>query len=116
VGHSIMVVDDDPDTLYLFETILRTNGYNVIGFLDPIPAFEYIQVYHEEYSLVLTDYRMPKMTGCEFVNKIEELDNKIRIIIITALNTVNNSLKVPIIFKPITMRELVDLIKDNIIF
>lgn len=111
-----MVVDDDPDTLYLFETVLRINGYNVIGFLDPIPAFEYIKVHHEDYSLVLTDYRMPKMSGCEFVNKIEKLDNRIRIIIITALNTVNNSLKVPIIFKPIRMSHLLGIVKDNIIF
>jgi hypothetical protein len=48
-----MVVDDDPDTLYLFKEILRINGYNVLGFLDPIPAFEYIKVHHKEYSLVL---------------------------------------------------------------
>ena len=57
------------------------------------------------------------MSGCQFVKKkIQELDNRIRIIIITALHSVYKSLKVPIIFKPITMRELVDLIKDNIIF
>jgi DNA-binding NtrC family response regulator len=111
-----MVVDDDPDTLYLFKEILRIHGYNVIGFLDPIPAFEYIKVHHKEYSLVLTDYRMPSMSGCQFVKKIEELDNRIRIIIITALHSVNKSLKVPIIFKPITMNRLLDLIKDNIIF
>jgi two-component SAPR family response regulator len=56
------------------------------------------------------------MSGCEFVKKIEELDNRIRMIIITALHDVNNSLKVPIIFKPITMSHLLDLVKDNIIF
>jgi DNA-binding NtrC family response regulator len=111
-----MVVDDDPDTLYLFKEIL-INGYNVIGFLDSILAFGYIKVHHKEYTIVLTDYRMPSMSGCQFVKKrIQELDNRIRIIIITALHSVNKSLKVPIIFKPITMRELVDLIKDNIIF
>jgi two-component SAPR family response regulator len=59
---------------------------------------------------------MPSMSGCQFVKKIEELNNRIRIIIITALHTVNKSLKVPIIFKPITMSHLLDLIKDNIIF
>lgn len=115
--HSILVVDDEPDTLYLFEEVLRINGYNVIGFLDPVPALEYIKLHHQEYSLVISDYKMPTMSGCEFVKKIEELDNRIRIIIITALHhVVNNSLKVPIIFKPITMGHLLDLVKDNIIF
>jgi CheY-like chemotaxis protein len=86
-----MVVDDDRDTLYLFKEIL-INGYNVIGFLDSIPAFEYIKVHHKEYSIVLTDYRMPSMSGCQFVKKrIQELDNRIRIIIITALHSVNKS-------------------------
>ena len=54
-----MVVDDEPDTLYLFEEVLRINGYNVIGFLDPVPTFEYIKLHHEEYSLVISDYKMP---------------------------------------------------------
>ena len=69
-----MVVDDDPDTLYLFKEIL-INGYNVIGLLDSIPAFEYIKVHHKEYLIVLTDYRMPKY---EWLSICKKKDTRIR--------------------------------------
>ena len=69
-----MVVDDDPDTLYLFKEIL-INGYNVIGFLDSILAFGYIKVHHKEYLIVLTDYRMPKY---EWLLICKKKDTRIR--------------------------------------
>jgi DNA-binding NtrC family response regulator len=58
VSHSIAIVDDEPDTVHLFKDILSTNGYNVVGFTDPLSALEHIQENQEEYDLVLSDYKM----------------------------------------------------------
>jgi CheY-like chemotaxis protein len=58
VSHSIAIVDDEPDTVRLFKDILSTNGYNVVGFTDPLSALEHIQENQEEYDLVLSDYKM----------------------------------------------------------
>jgi CheY-like chemotaxis protein len=58
VSHSIAIVDDEPDTVLLFKDILSTNGYNVVGFTDPLSALEHIQENQEEYDLVLSDYKM----------------------------------------------------------
>lgn len=58
MSHSIAIVDDEPDTVQLFKDILSTNGYNVAGFTDPLSALEHIQENHEEYDLVLSDYKM----------------------------------------------------------
>ena len=62
-------------------------------------------------SLVITDYKMPQMSGLDFLNKIREKDTdyKIKIIIISAfiksdlnVNDILNSLKIDkIIEKPI---------------
>ena len=42
----------------LFKDILLTNGYNVVGFTNPLLALEHIQENQEEYDLILSDYKM----------------------------------------------------------
>ena len=38
---SIVIVDDEEDLCNLFTEVLQNNGYNVLGFLDPIQARTY---------------------------------------------------------------------------
>ncbi|HEU4483715.1 MAG TPA: hypothetical protein VFR65_11760 [Nitrososphaeraceae archaeon] len=35
MSHSIVIVDDEYDTVQLFKDILTTNGYDVAGFTNP---------------------------------------------------------------------------------
>ena len=73
-------------------------------------------------SLVITDYKMPQMSGIDFINKIREKDTdyKIKMILISAfmkseLNGVDdmlNTLKIDkIIEKPIRLENLKDEVK-----
>jgi len=66
VSHSIAIVDDEPDSVQLFKDILSTNGYNVAGFTNPLLALEHIQENQEEYDLILSDYKMTPIDGCDF--------------------------------------------------
>lgn len=51
----------------LFGETIRANGYNLISFTDPLAALEVIKKHHEQYSLVILNYKRPQMIGCEFV-------------------------------------------------
>jgi DNA-binding NtrC family response regulator len=114
VSHSIAIVDDEPDSVQLFKDILSTNGYNVVGFTNPL-LVEYIQENHEEYDLILSDYKMTSMNGCDLAKKIAEVNPSITIIIITAANDIgNNPLQLQVYFKPLIMRELIEIVKKNI--
>jgi len=115
VSHSIAIVDDEPDTVQLFEDILTANGYKVTGFTKPILALEYIKENQDEFDLILSDYKMIPIDGCDLARKIiAELDIKIKIIIITAANDIgNNHLKLPVFFKPIIMNKLIEIVKKN---
>ena len=91
MSRSIAIVDDEPDCVQLFKDILSTNGYNAVGFTDPLLALEHIQENHEEYDLILSDYRMTPIDGCDLAKKIAEVNTSITIIIITAANDVGNN-------------------------
>jgi CheY-like chemotaxis protein len=116
VSHSIDVVDDEPDTVQLFTDILSTHGYNVAGFTNPLLAFQYIKENHEKFDLILCDYKMPYLSGCDFARKIAtEINTVITLIIITAITDIGiNPLKLQVYFKPLLMSKLIDSVKKNI--
>jgi DNA-binding NtrC family response regulator len=109
--HSIAVVEDEEDILTLFTEIIRENGYPVIGFTKPSSFVEYLRIHRDEIDLILIDYKLPQMTGCDLAKKIAEIDPRIKMILITAYNDiVNNTLNLELIHKPIKINELVQII------
>ena len=112
MSQTIAVVDDELDTLQLFNEVLKGTGYTVVTFNNPILAIEYIKKYHEQFRLILTDYRMKPITGCELAHKIIDIDKRIRVIIITALNSIGtNPLKLEVYYIPLSMKKLLDIVK-----
>jgi CheY-like chemotaxis protein len=116
VSHSIAIVDDEHDTVQLFKDVLTTNGYNVAGFTNTLLALKHIKENQEEFDLILCDYKMSYLSGCDFARKITtEVNTTITIIIITAANHIgNNPLKLQVYFKPLLMSKLIDIVKKNI--
>ena len=58
---SIMIIDDEEDILNLFNDFLQQQGYSVTICNDPILALQEIEKKPQEYSLIITDIRMPGM-------------------------------------------------------
>lgn len=63
---SVLVVDDNRDLLYLLSVRLVSAGYIVYGATNGLEALE--QMEKHSVDVVLTDYRMPKMDGFEFLS------------------------------------------------
>ena len=82
----ILLVDDEKDIINLFSEYLSSNGFNTISFQNPIEALEYFYQNKNNCSLVISDYKMPQMSGIDFIEKIREKDTEYRIktIIISA--------------------------------
>jgi len=57
----VLVVDDDPDTLDLLCTLLRTNGYTAVGVPDANSAVETVR--DRMPDMFLIDYMMPETDG-----------------------------------------------------
>ncbi len=89
---NIMVVDDEPDTLFTYELFLSDEGYNVEAFTDPQEALKhFVQLSgafssSSYYQLVLLDIRMPRLNGLQLFNTIKTLSPNTKIIFCSALD------------------------------
>ncbi len=80
----ILVIDDDEDILNLFSDFLKKEGYGVTSFLDPLKALEEIHRRPQRYSIIITDVRMPGISGIELIRRIRKINHDIKVIIISA--------------------------------
>jgi CheY-like chemotaxis protein len=64
----ILVVDDDPDTRQLSVDVLAGSNYEVDAAVDGADGWEALRVKH--FDLVVTDNKMPRMTGVELIEKL----------------------------------------------
>jgi len=82
---TILVVDDNPDSITILQSILETRGYRVVV-ADSGPAA--LQKVQEEPcpDLVLLDVMMPEMNGLEVLQSIKETHATARlpVILVTA--------------------------------
>jgi CheY-like chemotaxis protein len=81
----ILVLDDDFDLATLVKQILQKDVFkNVFAFTDPLLALEHFRINHKDYSLIVSDIRMPTMKGFEFVREARKIDPKVKILLMTA--------------------------------
>src|SRR5881296_4468345 len=84
----VSVVDDDIGTATFFHEALRQNidGISVFSFTDSIKAFEHFTENSENYTLVISDLRMPGLNGLELLKKVKTSNPKVRTILMSAYN------------------------------
>ena len=68
-AHRILVVDDDSDSRQLSVDVLTGSGYDVETAKDGAAGWEAVQA-HNFYDLIITDNKMPRMTGLEMLEKL----------------------------------------------
>lgn len=81
-GEKILVVDDRQENLlFLADSVLRSEGYEVITAMDGKQALD--KALNEKPDLVITDLRMPKMDGLEMMAALRKADAHIPVILTT---------------------------------
>jgi CheY-like chemotaxis protein len=84
----IMVVDDEPDILALLEQLLRSDPQNeVASFPSPRAALAYSREWKPD--LLVTDFRMPGMSGIEMASRMKEAHRPLRVLLLTAYSGSN---------------------------
>jgi DNA-binding NtrC family response regulator len=81
---SILVVDDELDIVIVFRQALSKQGYSVFGFTDPALALEHFKLNAKDYRLVITDVRMPHMSGFELAANIKAIKPDAKIVLMSA--------------------------------
>ena len=67
--HTLLVVDDEPDVVKSVQDLLRFD-YKVLGATRATDALKLIR--EQPVHVVLTDQRMPEMTGVDFLRQLRE--------------------------------------------
>jgi DNA-binding NtrC family response regulator len=88
---SILIVDDDALMRSFLATILKEDGYRVIEAGNGREGLERLE--GGEFDLVITDLRMPELSGLDFMREARKEKPEIRWIIITAFGSIGNAVE-----------------------
>ena len=88
----VSIVDDEIDITVLFENAICADitGISVVSFNDPGIALEHFSKNKHGYAPVISDMRMPNMDGLALLNKVKELNPKVRTMLVSAYDFHNN--------------------------
>jgi signal transduction histidine kinase len=73
----ILIVDDDKPNLYVLDSLLRGNGYEVEFALDGAEALE--KARQQDFDLIISDILMPRMDGFQFCREVKS-DEQLKLI------------------------------------
>ena len=114
---SILVVDDELDIVVIFKQALSRQGYTVFGFTDPVLALEHFKINSEGYGLVITDVRMPRMSGLELAANIKAIKPDTKVVLMSAFEVSDFEFSMPgikikdFLRKPVDVKTLVRRVK-----
>ena len=89
----ILVVEDEQDTKYILETLLKRSGYEIRTANNGLEALEVLQNFKPH--VILADWTMPLMDGVELCDRLrkEEEYKSIYYIILTARGTLRDKIE-----------------------
>lgn len=80
---TILIVDDDINTLTVTARCLEHAGFIVHTFGDPLTALHHVQNDCKYCQVLVSDIRMPALTGFQLVRKVKDLRPEMKVIIMT---------------------------------
>ena len=112
----ILLIDNEEGLCRMMEQILLDNGYLARGYTSPQKAVDEFRP--GSWDLVITDIKMPGMSGLEVLQKVREQSKDIPVIMITAYATVDMSIQAlrkgayDMLTKPFEPEELIYRVKN----
>jgi len=114
----ILVIDDDPDLLFLMAHGIKRLNSNFQVSTAPSATVALEQMQNQQFDLVVTDYMMPDMTGLDLVPKIRQISPQTKFVVVTAHHDTNrirdmiDDLKISgFLGKPFVLPELLEVIQ-----
>lgn len=115
MGHAgkILIVDDEVEALENCRRILSRLGHECLTEHDPVRALDVSE--QERPGLVLTDLRMPGLSGIDVLTATKRLDPTIKVVLMTAFATVQTAVSsmrqgaLDYILKPYSSKDLEDV-------
>ncbi len=112
----ILIVDDEEHTRLGYGEVLKLSGYDVDIAEDGKEGL--YKAEKTDYDIIVTDLRMPKMGGLEFIEKLRNFNPDVKVVIITAFGSFKTYHKstqlgvVKYLNKPVRAKDLKEAIEE----
>ena len=106
----ILIIDDEKSILDLLSVVFKKEGYKVATALSAKAALDYIN--KNDFDLILTDIKLPQMSGMRILQHIKDKDPDMPVVMITAYGTIKQAVEalkmgaLDYVVKPFNMEEL----------
>ena len=114
-GQTLLLVDDEPNILHSLSRLLRREGYTILTCTAPVEAFDMLAKH--KVHVVVSDQRMPDMSGTEFLARVRQLyPDTVRLVLTgyTDLESVTDAINRGAIYKFLTKPWDDDQLRDQI--
>jgi DNA-binding NtrC family response regulator len=113
----ILIVDDEEGMRLAMSEALKRAGYITETSVDGISALAKLE--SEKYSMVITDMKMPKVTGMDLLREIKKISPDTKVILVTAYGTVDCAVEAmkegasDFLLKPFSFESLLQIVKGG---
>ena len=88
---TILIVDDEKNYLVVLEALLSAEGYEIVTANDGRAALSTIR--EADLDLVITDMKMPGMSGIELLEECKKIKPELPVIMMTAFGTIQKAVE-----------------------
>lgn len=92
-GSTITLIDDDVDLLDLLSSYFRQRGYKVFSFTNAEEALIEIENKRQFPDVVISDLKLPAMSGLEFIKRVRRSHSALPIILMTSEGVVETAVE-----------------------
>jgi len=106
----VLLVDDEEAITYVFRRYLERAGYQVTAVANPFDALAIGQA--GGVDMLVTDFRMPGMTGAGLIARLRETRSNLPALIVTAYSAEVGiaAAQVRVLNKPLAPQELIEAV------
>ena len=115
---SLLIVDDNPDTLEILKRNLKSEGYRIFTAPGVLEAHEILN--QTAIDLVITDLKMPKISGLDLVRYVRENLQDTEVMMITGYPSIGGAVEAikkgaeDYLAKPFTEEELITAVRKTL--
>src|ERR1700685_2773376 len=115
---SILIVEDEAKLRRLLELQLADEGFQTSSAADAETGLQLLG--KEHFDLIVTDFKLPGMSGLEFLHAVKRIDAGVPVVIMTAYGTVESAVDAmkagasDYILKPFSLTEIVLVIRKEL--
>ena len=86
----LLIVDDDPDIAHVLKQGLLKKRFLVNSFTSPEEALQSFKSNSKDYCLILSDIRMPELSGIQLARKVKEINPNVKVVLMTSFEIKDN--------------------------